>query len=196
MGYSEKNIDLIKTAIAKGNADALAHLYKLYFSKLKLYGLQFSQKLNTYSVDDTIQEIFIWLAKNPKALKNVDNIEVYLFSALKQNIYQEIHKNEIHKKVKRKFTESNNFPIKEFPIENKIIESEEHTTQTNYISHLLESLPPNQKEVIYLRYYVNMSYREIAQVMDLSEQVVRNYAYRAMQQLRKQPSLNRRQFKR
>ena len=124
------------------------------------------------------------------------NIALYLLSALKQNIYQEIHKNEIHKKVKRKFTESNNFPIKEFPIENKIIESEEHTTQTNYISHLLESLPPNQKEVIYLRYYVNMSYREIAQVMDLSEQVVRNYAYRAMQQLRKQPSLNRRQFKR
>ena len=51
---------------------------------------------------------------------------------------------------------------------------------------ILNALPPNQKEVIYLRNYVNMSYREIAQVMDLSEQVVRNYGYRAIQKLRTQ----------
>ena len=58
----------------------------------------------------------------------------------------------------------------------------------NYVTNLLESLPPNQKEVIYLRNYINMSYAEIAQVMNLSEQVVRNYAYRAMTKLRAQPA--------
>ena len=193
MNNNYQNNDLIKIKISKGDATALEQLYRKYFKKLKLYGLQFSQKLNTYSIDDTIQELFIWIAKNPQALKNVDDLEVYLFSALKQNVYQGISKREIRKKVKHKYLQSTLFDKEETSVENNYIQLEENTINNNSIAHLLNTLPPNQKEVIYLRNYVNMSYQKIAQVMDLSEQVVRNYSYRAVQSLRKKATPKKRQ---
>ena len=193
MNNNYQNNDLLKIKISKGDANALEQLYRKYFKKLKLYGLQFSQKLSTYSIDDTIQELFIWIAKNPQALKNVDDLEVYLFSALKQNVYQGISKRDIRKKVKHKYLQSTLFDKEETSVENNYIQLEENTIKNNSIVHLLNTLPPNQKEVIYLRNYVNMSYRKIAQVMDLSEQVVRNYSYRAIQALRKKATQKKHQ---
>ena len=186
-GFSEK-IDSLRIKISEGDFDALDQLYRDYFSKLKLYGLQFAQKLDSYSIDDTIQELFITIAKKHTLLKEVKNLEVYLFSALKQNIYQEISRKENHKKIKNKYFQSTTSNSNEISVERKFIESEDKMNRRNYVTNLLESLPPNQKEVIYLRNYINMSYAEIAQVMNLSEQVVRNYAYRAMTKLRAQPA--------
>jgi RNA polymerase sigma factor (sigma-70 family) len=190
-----ENIAALKCRIAKGDADALDQLYRRYYVQLKLYGLQFNEKLNSYSIDDSIQELFIWIAKNHERLNEIDNLEVYLFAALKQNIYQEISRKAIRKKVKNKFINTKKLETLETSVENKFIESEEDLIRKNYIAKLLNSLPPNQKEVIYLRNYVKMSYREIAQVMDLSEQVVRNYGYRAIQKLRTLPRPTFRQSK-
>lgn len=187
--FSEK-IELLRIKISEGNFDALDQLYRDYFSKLKLYGLQFAQKLDSYSIDDTIQELFITIAKKHTLLKEVKNLEVYLFSSLKQNIYQEISKKENRKEIKNKYFQSTKSSPNEISVEHKFIESEDKLNRKNYVTKLLDSLPPNQKEVIYLRNYINMSYAEIAQIMNLSEQVVRNYAYRAMIKLRTQPSPN------
>lgn len=195
MNDSFKNIEVLKNKILAGDANALGQLYKSYFGKLKAYGFQFSQKLDSFSVDDSIQELFIWIAKNPETLKSVDNLEVYLFSALKQNIYQEISKKEIKKKVRNRFLQYNTTELVEASVEKKIIASQEHANNSTYVYNLLNTLPPNQKEVLYLRNYVNMSHREIAEVMNLSEQVVRNYSYRAIQKLRAKTSLNSRQGK-
>lgn len=195
MNNFSTNIEKLKIRIANGDSKALDKLYRAYFSKLKLYGLQFAHKLNSYNIDDTIQELFIWIAKNYRTLNTVNNLEVYLFSALKQNIYQEISKKEKHKNRTNKYLQSIRTDTLESSVETKYIDLEDIANQNDYVISLLESLPSNQKEVIYLRNYVNMSYREIAQVMDLSEQVVRNYSYRALQKLRTKPSLKSHQSK-
>ena len=136
------------------------------------------------SVDDTIQDLFLWIAKNPQKLKEIKNLEVYLFSAFKKNIFQEIYKYENQQKVKNHFLESTDFESSESSPENKFIESERISNDSLLIQNLLNTLPPKQKEVLYLRNYLNMSYGEIAEIMDLSEQVVRNYGFRALQKLR------------
>ena len=184
MEKNSKFIEDLKVRIAEGDFEALNLLYKYYYKRLKLYGNQFSPKLIGMSLDDTIQELFLWIAKNPQKLKEIKNLEVYLFSAFKKNIFQEIYKYENRQKVKNRFIESTNFESYASSPENKIIESERTSNNSILINNLLNTLSPKQKEVIYLRNYLNMSYNEIAEIMELSEQVVRNYGFRALQKLR------------
>lgn len=176
--------DELKKRIVRGDTLAINHLYKKYYRKLKLYGTHFSPQLLSLSIDDSIQELFIWITKNHKKLSNVENLEVYLFSALKRNIYQEIQKVKSRKNLLGSYTKANSGDIHEISDESKIIASEKKYHHELFVKNLLNSLPAKQREVVYLRNYVNMTYKEIADTMNLSEQIVRNYSYRAMQKLK------------
>ena len=182
----QPDIEKLKNLIARGDSTALNDLYRRYYKKLKLYGMQFSPKLMSLSVEDSIQELFFWITKNHQQLSEVDNLEVYLFSALKRNVYQDIHKGKSRKNLRVLYSASSTSESHESSDESKIIETESRHLDKQLVHRLLESLPAKQKEVIYLRNYVNMSYKEIGDVMNLSEQIVRNYGYRAMQNLKKQ----------
>ena len=186
----DRQIDIaaLKNRIAEGDLTAMNQLYQAYFQKLKLYGVQFSPQLISLSVDDTIQELFLWIAKNHQQLHEVDNLEVYLFSALKRNIYQDIHKGKSQKNLLVLYSNANDPDSHETSEESKMIESENQHLDKQLVKRLMDNLPNKQREVIYLRNYVNMSYKEIGEVMQLSEQIARNYGYRAMQSLRNQSS--------
>src|SRR5207237_5208794 len=54
---------------------------------------------------------------------------------------------------------------------------------------LLNSLPKRQREVLYLRFYEDLSLTEIAQLMDLSYQSVMNYTQRALSNIRQRPEI-------
>ena len=135
-------------------------------------------------MEDLIQDLFLWIAKNHKQLNEVDNLEVYLFSALKRNIYQDIHKGQSRKNLLVLYSNSAQTKSHETSEESKIIDSENRHLDKQLVHRLLAHLPDKQREVIYLRNYVNMSYKEIGEVMNLSEQIVRNYSYRAMPSLK------------
>jgi len=170
--------------MVKGEVASFNQFYQFYYPRLKYYGLQFNPKLSSYSVEDTIQELFLWLYKNHKKLQEIDNLEVYLLSAFKQNLYKEMSKT----RKKRQGLESSTHSLSIQPLEDSVeqnyIKTEDAKHLTNKANQILEQLPPNQKEALYLRNYMDMSYKEIAEVMQLSEQVVRNYSYRAIQKLR------------
>ena len=181
---NQPDINVLKERIANGDFDALNFLYRHYYRKLKLYGIRFSPQLSSLSVEDTIQELFLWIFKNPTQLNSIENLEVYLFSALKRNIFQDIYKGQSRKNLMVVYSDNSQNELYENSSETKFIEAETRRYDKSLVKQLLDSLPEKQKEVLYLRTYINMSYREIAEVMGLSEQIVRNYNYRAMQNLK------------
>jgi RNA polymerase sigma factor (sigma-70 family) len=54
----------------------------------------------------------------------------------------------------------------------------------NSLIHFIDQLPSHQKEVIYLRYYKDKSFHEIAQILGIKYQVARNFSYRGIKFLR------------
>lgn len=186
MKYSTSTQEL-KHQIADGKVDALCQLYDRYYVKLKLYGLQFAPKLNSYSIEDTIQELFLWISNNHHKLAKIKNLEVYLFSALKRNAIKEINVANRRSELLDGFFNKSDFDTKEDSAEIRYIEDEYKIYNAKYVTRLLDSLPPKQKEVLYLRNYMNMSFKEIGEVVNLSEQVVRNYNHRAIKHLRVSP---------
>jgi RNA polymerase sigma factor (sigma-70 family) len=53
----------------------------------------------------------------------------------------------------------------------------------------LSKLSPRQKEVVYLKFYENLSYHEITELTSLNYQSVRNYIHQAIQALRRKRNL-------
>ncbi|MFS4482672.1 RNA polymerase sigma factor [Hyunsoonleella sp. 2307UL5-6] len=186
MSESNTSTEALKDKVIKGDYASLEKLYRIYFDKLRLYGNKLSSKENKHTVEDTIQELFIWIAKNTQKLAAIDNFEAYLFSAFKRNRIHELH----HKKNKQ--ISKNKYLMQfdsmdtriEGSVETSYIEKETKNATQQQVSKLMNQLSPAQREVLYLRHFVDLNYKTIAKIMELNEQVVRNYAYRAMQKLR------------
>ena len=65
-----------------------------------------------------------------------------------------------------------------------MIRKEEYGSLQGRIVELLNELPQRQKEVIYLHYFENMDYTQIAEVMGIRYQSVLNLTQKALQKLR------------
>jgi len=54
------------------------------------------------------------------------------------------------------------------------------------VQQALASLPTSQREALYLRYFENKSYEEIAEILAVNQQVAYNYVSRGLKRLRQQ----------
>jgi RNA polymerase sigma factor (sigma-70 family) len=73
----------------------------------------------------------------------------------------------------------------EYTIEDRLIGEEDKQILTKQIEKIMSCLTPHQKEIIYFRFFHEMSYSEIAGVMNISRQVVKNILYRTFEKIRK-----------
>ena len=156
--------------LRKGSGHAFREVYQKYVNLLYNYGYKFTS--DKQLTEDCIQEIFIDIFRNHSNLSPTDNIKLYLFKALRRRIIKEL------KKLKNTITQYDH----ELSFEP---EYKENTFNgSNQLFCILQSLPPRQKEVIFLKFYEDMDYEEICQVMEMNYQSVRNLMHRAMQSLR------------
>jgi len=180
------SIKFIQQQIVRGDKKMLALLYRLYNGKLKLYGRQLTSEENWEFLEDIAQELFIWIAKNNHKLDKIDNLEAYLFNSFRTNIFQKIHRNNKLLQYHKKYIAHNqtHLPSEEPSIEGKYILMESRQRKKDWVEKQLNQLPPTHKEVLYLKYFINLNYQQIATIMNVTEQVARNYAYRGMQKFR------------
>ena len=65
-----------------------------------------------------------------------------------------------------------------------LLDDEFSAEQSRQMTHRLSFLTPRQREAIYLRFYHDMDYNEIASVMTVSNHAARNLIYEALKLLR------------
>ena len=133
-----------------------------------VYGRTFTS--NDQLIEDTVQELFITIWQNKHKLQIKSSLENYLLISFRNNL---IKKLQAAKKEIR-------LPIAETSTNTASIEATEQKLQ-----QLLIQLPRKQQEVIFLRYYKNKSYQEIAEILNINYQVARNFSYRAIKFLKK-----------
>ncbi|MGB0839981.1 MAG: RNA polymerase sigma factor, partial [Chitinophagales bacterium] len=68
--------------------------------------------------------------------------------------------------------------------EQLLIDMEEQIAQNAQLNSAMKKLTENQREIIYLRFYSKLDYKEIAEITNLKYQSVRNTMYRAIKVLR------------
>lgn len=163
-----------------GSEEAYRYIYTNHFSTLFNYGRQFCP--NTELVKDCIQEVFVTIWQSKEQLSNTDSIKYYLFRALKRSIAQAMKKahkrHQLYAQVR---------PFESLPsIEERMILSQAADEQKSKIRQAVNALSDKQREAIFLLFYENLSYPQIADLLSIEVKTARNLVGKALQSLRKQ----------
>ncbi len=172
----EGNSDyLLWKQIKSGNAEAFQELYRIYADILFAFGTIFTRDHEL--VKDCIHDLIFDLYKYRKNLSDNDNIKNYLFKALKRRIQSS---------SKNKLTIVYGEHLNGDDLQDENDDASEEQLKMEQINRLINQLPDKQREMIKLRYQLEMPYHEISTLMDISVESVRTSIYRSIKSLREQ----------
>jgi len=165
--------------LKQGNIEAFEKLYKKYYKPLFLYGY----KLSTHReiAEDCVHELFFKIWNRRDKLSTVHSVKPYLYKAYRSVVLDYIEYNS-------KRIETRNLPPGydvEFSHEEFLINQDKTEEGSKKLNDVLNSLTKRQKEIIYLRFYKDLSYDEIADVIQIKNQTVRNCISEAFKDIRK-----------
>lgn len=177
---SDIDIKLIWDKMKSGDEKSLSEIFSLYYSDLYKYGIKIFNLPDL--VKDSIQDVFMRIWERRNTIGDVRSPKAYLISSVRRMLFTnrgagyseislEVLKNE--EGLNFSFSTSDFFEIEEMS----------QQIRASLISSI-NNLPDRQRELIFLRFYFNLPYLEIAQIMEVNEQTVRNLMQRALASLR------------
>lgn len=172
---------LLWTQFLGGDVQAWGTLLDGYYAVLFNYGVRFG--VDRQQAHDSIHDLFLDLWDGRSRLTaRLDNVSFYLLRAFRNKLIKEKKKKRTHFELDEKAV----LHLQEMPIEDWLADQE--TTQLNglRLKTLLTTLPTRQQEALYLKFYVNLSNTQVAELMNLQQQSVANLLQVALQRLRAQ----------
>ncbi|NSL87295.1 sigma-70 family RNA polymerase sigma factor [Chitinophaga sp. Mgbs1] len=165
--------------IVNGNETAFQHLYRFHFTMLYEYGMRLCA--DEELVRESIQQLFVKLWTNRAGLDTVKRVRPYLLVSLRGMIYNKIR----DAKRRRVTTLEDDYDFElVFSPESVYIEKESRHEQLAALQLAMEQLTGRQKEIIYLRYFQELSYDDIAAMMNISVKGAYKLTARALLTLR------------
>jgi RNA polymerase sigma factor (sigma-70 family) len=172
-------------AFQNGDEKAYATIYTNHFNHLFRYGKKFTP--DTELIEDCIQDLFVSIWKSKESLSLPESIKNYLFKSLRFSIFKKL-------KITPDFN-LDEFIVNEYTQETissqeSILISEDEKNEAKLkIEKALQVLPKRQKEAIFLKFYSELSYPEIAEIMQISAQAVYNLISKSIIQLQNELAL-------
>jgi len=177
----EQNEALLWENFLQGSEQCFKYLHQKYYNDLYAYALKMSN--DEYLAKNAIQELFVYLWKNRSKLSKVQHIRYYLIFSLRRHIIRLLKKEKKHVHLLLK-NEEETYPFT-FSPEDIQITKETVLINEKCVVEALNKLPSRQKEMVYLRYFQDLSIEEIAQILSVNYQSVLNALGRALKNLRK-----------
>lgn len=175
------NDQMLWQKLKAGDKQALTDIYQTEVDAMFRYGCQFTA--NRALVQDAIQDLFIELWKNRGTIGETTAIRQYLLVALRRKIVRQL-KQQTNRQERAERVQAE-APDQEPGADQAMIEREQVTTQEKQIAHALGLLSDRQREVLYLKYFEEMDYKAIAEMIGINYQSVRNTASAGLKALRK-----------
>lgn len=174
--YDSMNDFELVNLIKSGNKHAFAKIYERYFDVLYLHA--YHRLRDKDEAKDLVQELFSYLWSHRESLNPTSNFSNYLYTSVRNRVLNIL----AHKYVEDKFLSSLQHA------ENKMEAITDHLARERQLAMIIEkeiqSLPPRMRHVFELSRKANLSYKEIAARLELSEQSVRSHVKGALRLLR------------
>ncbi|MCB0685393.1 MAG: sigma-70 family RNA polymerase sigma factor [Saprospiraceae bacterium] len=168
--------------ICKADKYSLQWIFQELYADLYRYGLRFVD--NEEDIKDAIQDIFVNLWSYRKSLSDQVNVKPYLMVSLRHQLIK------LKGNVRFDLLTSDHEKLLK---EDVPLDSMDPLVKKTIISKV-NSLPERQREILYLKYFQELSYQEIAEIMNIQYQSVVNQAHRAINKLRQDQQLCRLQW--
>lgn len=166
-------VDLLKT---NSTTEAFTEIYDRYWPPLLLHAQRMLHDNDL--AKDAVQEVFTRLFQLSINLHVASSLSSYLYKAIRFQVLDRIK----HDKVKMNYEED----FLKFS-ENWVIPSDQQICLKE-LAHAIESeiqkMPPKMREIFELSRKQYLTQREIAKMLDLSENTVNNHIQRAIKKLR------------
>ncbi|HEU4608352.1 MAG TPA: sigma-70 family RNA polymerase sigma factor [Chitinophagaceae bacterium] len=156
---------------------AFAALFKRYYEPLFQFGLKFTQ--DTQILEDCIQELFLELWTS-NSRTEVRSVKAYLCKSLRYKLFRALSRQS--RLDGHADAENLQFTMSQ---ESQLIIAEEDKENRDRILKAYSRLTDRQREIIYLKYFQEMSYEEVSEVMSINYQASRNLLSMAIKSLRK-----------
>jgi len=159
-----------------GNERAYEEIYKRFWAVLYRHARRLLH--DDDGAEDVVQEVFLTLWNKAPELEIKGSLSGYLYTTVRNKIFDQI----AHGKVKAKYMAS----LRDFIMEGDC--QTDYLIREKQLRVMIEAeialLPEGMRKAFELSRNSNMSYREIAEELGVSENVVRNQISRALKVLR------------
>jgi RNA polymerase sigma factor (sigma-70 family) len=178
-----KNTDdaLLWQALKRSEKAAFEILLKKYYAVVLNYGVRFYR--DKEFVKDCVQDLFVEIWNRREYLSDVISVKSYLLQSLRKNIIRESTRLKWFREAD-KISEEQDFNV-EFDIETYLISRELENESLQKLRSELDNLTKRQREAIFLRFTQDLSYEEIANIMDINYRSVVNLIHEAIKAIRK-----------
>lgn len=129
--------------------------------------------------DDVVQDVFIKLFEHLNSIQNRQSVQFWLFKTARNEILT------FYRSTKNKKLITNSVDINDVEIESPILLADEIENKelNKLILTELDLMNEDFKEVFVLKEYSGLSYKEIASLLDIDEDLVKSRLFKARQKL-------------
>lgn len=167
---------LIEKAIA-GDPNSFSELVNLH--QLFLYNLALRAVSNQQEAQDITQETFIRAWRNIKKFRLESSFRTWLYRILMNLCYDRYPR--LQRDYKSLSIEEEGFDL---PVPNRMDQYVDQEELCIFVHEHLQSLPEIYRLVLSMRFQQELSYQEIAEIMDMPIGTVKTTIYRAKAQLK------------
>lgn len=165
--------DILFRKMQEGNWSAFNSFFDHHAEHLYHYALGFVKSRE--EAEDIVQEVFIYLWTNRDKIVYTGSVYAYLCRSVKNSCINY----KLHKKVKERYYQE------------MILTGQEEADEDNgfdefydRLQSIMETLPPKCKEIFILGCVESMSYKEIAQQLDISVNTVKTQVKTAYKKIK------------
>lgn len=156
-------------------------LYIEYAPLLYNYGCKITSQKSL--IEDCVHDVFVSLLKNPQSTRTIEHPKAYLFKSFRRLLINKL-KADARSQELMWDRETYQFNI-ELSTEAYRILEESSEEQRKIMAGAILKLSPRQREAIYLKFYENHSYEQVAGIMKIEKSALYSMMYKSLAQLRK-----------
>ncbi len=168
-----KNDDLLISLIQQGDCKALESLFEKYYTSLCRFATYFTNRSDL--AEEIVADVFFKIWDKRESLVIDRNLRSYLFTATRHISINYL------KQEKTPMTDLSDDLIESNPGPMESLMYEEFETSMH---RLIDVLPQKRKVIFQLNRFEGFTYKEIAEILDLSSKTVENQMGKAIKQLK------------
>jgi RNA polymerase sigma factor (sigma-70 family) len=154
--------ETIWSTFKTGDKNAFGILYHRYFKIMHQYGIRIAEDHDF--VKDCIHDLFVEIWKSRENLTQPTSVKGYLLSAIQRKIIRQLNRF----RSRQQELSLMSLPTVVSCHEENIIEQQTGLEQQHSVTKAMKALTKRQQEAITLKFYGNLSYKEIATIMCIS----------------------------
>lgn len=170
----------IWSSYRNGDEQSFRQLYDLYYAGLFKYGFRFTK--DQHIIEESIQDLFIKLWQNRSTVGPAPSVKFYLYKAFRRVLVRKLE----YLPETVSYTGEDDKLQFDFEIgqDEVLMKKERMLELKRQLEAAMAGMTDRQREAIYLKFYEDLSYDEISEVLSITPKATYKLVYRALDHLR------------